>query len=114
MKKPILVLVLLCLAGAFILQPLAAADAVKDYEPYQKDEFPIWSGKVRRAEIIFFGSMPITLTATMLGYNLAVNQFGAAHITPDSRRMLTQVGIAAGISLGIVLVDFILGEMQEK
>lgn len=112
MKKSVLVLVLICFVGIFIAQPLAAAETVKDYEPYQKDEFPIWSGKVRRAEILFFGSMPLTLAATILGYSLAVNQFGATYISSDSQRMLTQAGIAAGISLGIVLVDFIIGEMQ--
>ncbi len=113
-KKRVALLLMTMLLFTSLCQPIwSAQDAVQDYEPYRKDEFPIWSGKIRRAEILFFGSLAITLPVTMLGFNVAQSQFGYIPQGTDTQKMLRQAGIAAGISLGIVLADFIIGEMQK-
>jgi hypothetical protein len=112
-------LIALMLLAAFSIQSLGAAtvsDAatkLPEYEPYAEDEFPIWSGKLRRAESLFFGSFPITLPVVVLAYNLAVN-LGASPVEEDPglKTALVQFGIAAGVSFSIALTDFIIGEIQ--
>jgi len=97
---------------------LAAAplfsEKLPDYESYHPGEFPLWSYELRRAETLFFGSMAITLPVTILGYSL-INTFGGNLPTePALTVTLRQAGIAAGISLGIALADFIVGKIQES
>lgn len=84
-----------------------------DYEPYTKDEFPIWSGKLRRAESLFFGSFPLAFPLVVLAYNLAVN-LGAPPVEDSAgiKTVLVQLGAAAGVSFTIALTDFIIGEVK--
>lgn len=103
----------ICFVAVLMLQPVCAADQLPAYEPYTQEEFPIWSGKLRRAEILFFGSFPLTLPVTILGYNIATS-LGAPpfEATPGIKTTLSQVGIAAGLSFVIALTDFIIGEVR--
>ncbi|MFA5468583.1 MAG: hypothetical protein WC224_05960 [Sphaerochaetaceae bacterium] len=105
MKKGIALL----LVAVFLLQSLAAAD----YEPYSSDEFPQWSVKLRRAETLFFGSIPITLGATSLVYATA-RSLGAGPLhVQENKETLALLGIAGGVALIIALTDFIIGEVKK-
>lgn len=92
-KKSIAFILIICLVA-----PVFALD-MKNAEPYGENEFPKWTQKVRRGEILFFGSLPLTFAATTLGTNLAKKDM----------EFLPKLGIAAGVSAVIVIVDYILG-----
>ncbi|HHU88344.1 MAG: hypothetical protein ACOXZ2_00975 [Sphaerochaetaceae bacterium] len=105
MKKVIALL----LIAVFSLQMVVAAD----YEPYRSDEFPQWSIKLRRAETLFFGAIPLTLGATGIVYSVA-RSFGAGQLHTDSNKeTLALLGIAGGVALIVALTDFIIGEVQK-
>ncbi len=125
MKKLTVLLLALLLFAAIPVQSFCAdttataettgtsGTKLPDYEPYTKDEFPIWSGKLRRAESLFFGSFPLALPLVVLAYNLAVN-LGAPPVeeTAGIKTALVQLGAAAGVSFTIALTDFIIGEVR--
>ena len=90
-----------------------AADPIRfEYEPYEKEEFPLWSYEIRRAESVFFGSFVITLPVSMLCYNLA-GQFGAPISVNPTTATLTSAGIAAGLSLAIAGIDYLIGALSD-
>ena len=104
MKKAIALL--LILLSSFYL----FSDPIKyDYEPYKREEFPEWTMELRRAEILFFGSFAITLPVTVAAYNIG-KSFGMP--TPENEALgaLYQFAGAAGLSLIIAGVDWIIGE----
>jgi hypothetical protein len=87
-------------------------------EPYREDEFPLWLRDLRRAEIVFVGSVPITLLVATLAYDgfrsgrdivMDVqigerSEFGS--FTNDERKWL----LASGLTLsGVVsIIDFLV------
>ncbi len=103
----ILLIVLLAIPTAVM------ADALPAYEPYTAEEFPIWSAKLRRAETLFFGSFPLTLPLVVAAYNIAIG-LGAPPVeqTAGIKTAMVQLGVAAGVSLGIALTDFIIGQVK--
>ena len=102
--KRILLLLLIFLVS---LPPLFA-----EYEPYRLDAFPQWSIKLRRAETLLFGSLPITVGVTGLAYGTA-QLLGADKLHTDPlRESLAVIGIAGALSLAVVIADYIIGEMQ--
>ncbi|HKL57613.1 MAG TPA: hypothetical protein VJ854_04375 [Sphaerochaeta sp.] len=107
MKKALLLFVLLLFCCSLV--PLASA-SLPAYEPYQEDEFPLWSYKLRRGEIIFFGSFVITMAVASLGYSLVKNA-GWIPAKDPLNEILIQGAIAGGLSLGIAVADYILGEV---
>ncbi len=109
MRKPLLLV--LILVFCFSLVPLYST-SLPAYEPYQEDEFPLWSYKLRRGEILFFGSFVITMAVASLGYSLAVNAGWAPQAKDPLTALLIQGGIAGALSLGIAVTDYILGEME--
>ena len=94
-KKILAIILILCL-----VLPVFALD-MKKAEPYGEDEFPKWSLNIRRGEVLFFGSMPITFAMT----SLVTNQI----LKKTDMSFLTKLGIAAGLSASIVVIDFVLG-----
>lgn len=97
-KKIIAVLLLLCVSfSVFSLD-------MKNAEPYEKDEFPKWAVDLRRSEIIFFGSVPFTYTATSLIANKAFKK--------DINFWKT-AAIAGAASATITLIDFIIGQIKK-
>ncbi|MDD4083305.1 MAG: hypothetical protein WC162_08245 [Sphaerochaetaceae bacterium] len=74
------------------------------YTPYQKEEFPKWALKTRRAETLFFGGVPLVFPVVSLASNLIWED-------ADFYRILA---ISASISAVIVLIDFIMGEIDEN
>ncbi len=107
MHRAIAILLLLLLV--FPLQ--LSADQLKSYEPYEEEEFPLWSYKVRRAETLFFGSLVITLPIAALLYRVAVETDIITTPSSELQGFLMQGSIAAGLSLGISLADYIIGEV---
>jgi hypothetical protein len=92
----------------FVLSPLMSAD----YTPYQPEEFPQWSIKLRRAETLFFGSLPITIGVTGLACSAVQLASGNRLFAEPVQDSLTVLSIAGILSLGIALADYIVGEMQ--
>ena len=82
-----------------------------DYEPYGVNEFPEWSMKLRRGESLFFGSLAVTMPITVIGYNFADGKIFNGP-TDSTTAVLYQLSIAATLSFGIALTDYILGEIQ--
>lgn len=111
MKKTLFIVVLILFCCSLV--PLTSA-SLPAYEPYEEEEFPLWSYKLRRAEILFFGSFVITMAVASLSYSLVVNAGWAPEAKNDLTAVLIQGGIASGLSLGIAIADYILGEVGEK
>ncbi len=89
------------------------ADPIQfEYEPYEEDEFPLWTYELRRAESIFFGSLVITFPLSMAAYNIAAN---LGMNTPDEtyKQVLQQALWASGASLVIALTDWIIGKVSD-
>lgn len=108
MKKTVLLIMLLMFVVS--LFPLASV-ALPEYEPYQEGEFPLWTYKLRRAEILFFGSFVLTMGVASLAYSIAVQAGWAPPAQDALTAVLIQGGIAAGLSLGIVAADYLIGEV---
>ncbi|NQT60446.1 MAG: hypothetical protein HQ557_15825 [Bacteroidetes bacterium] len=113
MKK---ILIIVILASLFSNTLYAESSSAEDtgevsYELYINEEFPDWLHKVRRAESLFIGSLPLTYGAVTLAANLfSVNTTGTL-IQDD---YLLRFGISAVVSFGIVLIDFLLGELHNE
>lgn len=108
MKRLIAVVLLLTTFSSLFADPIKF-----EYEPYEKDEFPEWTMELRRAEIIFFGSFVITLPVSIAAYNIGKN-LGMPTPDNDALGALYQFAGAAGLSLLIAGVDWIIGEVQEN
>ena len=87
--------------------------------PYEEDEFPDWAKDLRRAEIIFAGSLPFTIMLSNAGYGvygMLTSESGSGDITSfttsttmtnDEKFAILLTG--AGLSAGLALVDWIIG-----
>ena len=106
---------------------LSAIDAAAEEEhvpaPYAPDEFPAWANDLRRAEIVFFGSLPFTLFFTFEAYDIghyiasgfdpletpwpfrAGSEIGAGY-TPAEKGWL--IASALAVSLGVAVADFLI------
>ena len=100
------------LAVLMVIPPLAADPIEYEYEPYEEDEFPIWSYELRRAESIFFGSLVITFPLSM-GIYAVGRQLGMPAAKEKYQEVLIEAGIAAGLSLVIALTDWIIGRVAD-
>ena len=86
--------------------------------PYEKVEFPVWVHDIRRCEVIFFGSIPLTYIFTNLIYDYtiyATHDFdseygiGTARDQDDIEFMLlTSLSISGGIAVVDLIIDKIL------
>lgn len=94
-----------------LLTPLFSDPIEYEYEPYEKEEFPIWSLELRRAETIFFGALVITFPVAMGIYSLA-SSLGMPTPNQDYQRVLQQALIAGGLSLVIAGTDWIIGKVS--
>ncbi|NCC64538.1 MAG: hypothetical protein EOM15_07770 [Spirochaetia bacterium] len=107
MKKVLVVLMLvLVLTPSYLV-----SEPLKGYEPYEENEFPLWTYKLRRAETLFFGSMVLTLPAAALIWSLAQRSNMVSPASTELQNLLIQASIAATISLGIATADYIIGEI---
>ena len=98
-KKGVAVLLLICFCF-----PVFCLD-MNNAEPYSDDEFPKWSLDLRRGEIIFFGSLPLTYAMTTIVSSGLVKQ---------DLTFWQTLAISAGVSTAITLLDYILGLSEGK
>ncbi len=94
---------MLILLSVLVICP-AFPDQVLDYTPYDPLEFPAWARELRRAEIIFFGSLPLSFGAA----GLILPRFIEGEI-PTSTRLISVVSLSAAVSLA----DFIIGRVSK-
>ncbi len=113
MKKYVAVILIFILCSSFIFASNKTGDKF-EYTPYEEQEFPEWTHKLRRGEIIFFGSLALSFPLVVLTYNLSVNNFGAPPIDDPNKRLLIQLGAASAVALTISLTDFIIGEVKDE
>ncbi len=98
---------LVILLAVLVPLPAFAEDAEEEettYEPYLESEFSPFAVDLRRAETIFFGSLPITFAVSSLVVSAA-----DALISSDLPATELSLGITIGLSLTIAVVDYILG-----
>ncbi len=127
MKKiliPLLILSFLFPAAAF-----AGDEENEETEklpvPYEEDEFPGWLLKLRRAEIILTGSLPVSFFFTGLSFDIvryAVNGFSnvyapgffgnAERVPYSSDEKYIILFSTLGVSAFVSLLDFIFGEIN--
>lgn len=114
-------------AGAFAADAPPATPPGADErvpEPYRPEEFPGWALDLRRAEVVFFGSLPFSLFFTFEAYDLgrfvatgfdplyapwpmrAGAEIGAGY-TPAEKGWL--IASAITVSLGVSVADYLLG-----
>jgi len=99
-----------------------SAETSESFEPeeYSDEEFAPWLRELRRAEIIFTGSIPITILLTNIGYGLygliesglggsysIENITASSGLTNDER--LDVIKISLSLSGAIAAADFIIG-----
>ena len=98
-------------------------------EPYDPDEYPAWTKKLRRATVVFVGSYPLSVFFTKLGmdlYTWGYHNFDSEYSPAilggggdKSRKMTTseikKVTLAALAVSGVVtLADFVIQEIKEN
>ncbi|GMO41086.1 MAG: hypothetical protein Ta2F_16980 [Termitinemataceae bacterium] len=88
-------------------------------------KYPQWVLDIRRADIIAFGAFPISwlLAATFVDlYRCSINDWdlryapwpatAAGAIPRTNEEFITIIGVAAGISVGLALADFIVVKIK--
>lgn len=121
---PMVLLIVACFAFLIPSPAFSQISSNEAHEPYADDEFPQWLRDLRRAEVIFIGSFPITLLVTTLAYDgfrairdtiLGVsmverNEFGS--FTNEERPWL----VVSGLSLSgiITIIDAILEQRERR
>lgn len=109
-KKIISLVILICFVSPMLFSSTAAP--FPEYSPYLKEEFPSWAHKLRRAESLFFGSLVISVPLS-LGINGYINSVSPVSLpSNDPNLILRQIGLSVSISLMIVLIDYIIGEVS--
>lgn len=88
-----------------VLSPVYAADDQISYTPYSPDEFSPWMHDMRRAETIFFGSLPVSFAAASLSM---------LFIEEDYRSAGLSLGITLGISAAIAVADYMIGLIADE
>jgi hypothetical protein len=122
--RAVAVVVLVAFAAA-----AAAADEGHVPAPYAPEEFPGWARELRRAEIVFFGSLPFSFFFTFEAYDTgkfvasgfdpleapwpfrAGSEIGATY-SPAEKGWL--VASALTVSLGVAVADFLIRHRPAK
>ena len=107
--------------------PVTPAPPAPVPDPYTEDEFPEWVLDLRRAGIIFFGSLPFTFLLAMEGVEIgryfahgqdpAYQPFPFRSANPADYTLeekLLIIGSAVAISLTVSLVDFIIRKASRR
>ena len=81
------------------------------YESYEEEEFPLWTIELRRAETIFFGSLVFTVPISSLALSVMAKQ-GIINFENSTQSALMTLSSAAGLSLVVSALDWILGKME--
>ena len=136
MRRATALLIIVALLGTTIT---AAQENVPDAEspdqdapvPYSPDEFPRWTRDLRRGEIVTVGAFPVAMIVAGLLYQVGRFSYQSAQAgsaamdyapwflstsnepryDEQERRALVASGV--GISIGVALVDFVIGRRRE-
>ena len=111
--------------ACLLLFSVVGASAEEEHvpAPYAPEEFPAWANDLRRAEIVFFGSLPFSLFFTFEAYDIgkfAVSGFDAllspwplrsgaeiwAGYSPSEKGWL--IASALTVSLGVAVADYLI------
>jgi hypothetical protein len=123
--KDILFMVLFIVLLSIPVSNIYSDNADNEPVPYEDDEFPVWAQKLRRAEIILFGSIPLTILLSYFTYKIIrfgihdwesdYRPFGNPN-SPDftKREHIGVLITASSISLAIVIIDYAIGMAREK
>ena len=111
MKRIIAVLLLISLLFSLSAETITHSSFNYKYESYDEEEFPLWTIELRRAETIFFGSLVFTVPISSLVLGLMSNQ-GIINFENNTQSALVTLSSAAGLSLVVSAVDWILGKME--
>ena len=111
MKRIIAVLLLISLLCSLSAETITHSSFNYKYESYEEEEFPLWTIELRRAETIFFGSLVFTVPISSLALGLMSNQ-GIINFENNTQSALVTLSSAAGLSLVVSAVDWILGKME--
>ena len=122
-----LVLAWLLLSSGWAFAQQQAPAPTRTPAPYTQDEFPRWLRELRRAEVIFVGSIPFTMFFTFEGYDTyryvtnGLDPFYAPWpFRPGSAQQYTaqeKTGIlvsAVSLSLVIAAADYVVGRIHER
>ncbi|MCL2129608.1 MAG: hypothetical protein FWH35_04550 [Treponema sp.] len=125
MNKKHLLLLFLLIFSFSLIQAQTTQDVPLTSTQFDMTGFPQWTRDLRRAEIIAFGSFPFTYFFTSFGvdiYRSATHEWdrryapwpfeGAGSIGKTHQQKLRTIGIAAGCSILIALIDY--GIVQHK
>lgn len=74
--------------------------------PYSDDEFPLWLRDIRRAEVIFFGSLPLTFILT--GFVYTAVKYGSASLNIQQADYVNFIAISSLVSAGVTILDYVL------
>jgi hypothetical protein len=117
--------------ACLLLFSAAGAPAEEEHvpAPYAPGEFPAWVRDLRRAEIVFFGSLPFSLFYTFETYDIgcfvasgfdplkapwplrAGSEIGAGY-SPTEKGWL--IASALTVSLGVAVADFLIVHRPTK
>lgn len=103
-----MMILLLLLPGQLLVGEELEDESVEPI-PYDPEEFPHGLRTLRRAEIIFFGSIPITFLLSGLGWELGEAAAGDAYAYDDQQHAYNVIITAGALSFGIALLDYLLG-----
>ncbi len=87
----------------------------EDPIPYEMEEFSSGLHKLRRAESIFFGAIPISALLVVIGTEAnrqISNGFNPPPLT--NKDLLNRAYYTVGVAAGIALFDFLLGQISES
>ncbi len=117
---PLFILLFLQWGGIVCLGAEEFNGPVTEPLPYEEIEFPEWAHDMRRFEVIFFGSVPLSYIVTNLVYDLSIYashdfkteyRMGTARDQDDIEFMLiTSVSVSAGIAV----LDYIIGQVKDR
>ena len=111
MKRVISLILILSIAFTLSSETITHASFKYKYESYEEEEFPLWTRELRRAETIFFGSLVFTVPISSLAVGVLSNQ-GVVNFSDDTGSALAVITTAAGLSLFVSAVDWILGKIE--
>ncbi len=104
---------------------ISEQDQEQEPEAYSDEEFPGWLNELRRAEIIFAGTIPLSVLLSSLGYNVyrtvtdnsdsgadAFSSFLSSTDLSNDENMQIMI-ISLGLSATAALADFIIGLFEK-
>lgn len=112
MKRVVILILLFLTIFSLGSETLTHSSLKYEYEQYSEEEFPLWSRELRRAESIFFGSFVFTIPISTLSFSLLRNANLINNSQSIEKEALVTLTTAAGLSLLITTIDWVLGRVQ--